>query len=587
MTRIRPIAPTNNIQHSEIYTTNTVKEYLSDNFYTKSEIDTQLTCALTFKGTVADMSELNAIVNPKVGDMYNVLDDGSGIPGCNYAWVADTNEWDKLGGSFDLTPYATKVWTMTEINNATTIDSTMVSEFFGQVSITNNVDYQFPKHVFVFATDYATGWNSPMDVVNKGYLDTRLTPVNNEIASINALYAPGGAIYNTFEAIDNSIQASTDPYTVTAPLNKTGTTLGIDIQILATDLYNNANFARKDMDQTISGAWTFVTDIGSSNTARFEVPVEFARGVDFGDSTVISRPPTGNDDITNKGYVDGAISTAISTKANTADVVNLTTNQTIAGTKTFSISPLIPTATTGDNSTKAASTAFVNAAVATGTTGIAHLDGVETFIGAKTFTATPFIPNTPISATHAVNKTYVDTIDTNAVHKNGSVAETITGVKTFSAAPIISSAPTADNNATTKKYVDDAIIAVTTPVASNTVAGKVKLSSAAQITNGQSIGLNASNAIVAKPNLPDYANAVRIPYTAGVTTWTATADGWISGILGIADNPAYAYIGNVIIGQSRTAENVTQGINAPISNGDILSFANLAESTLWFIPFKN
>ena len=40
-------------------------------------------------------------------------------------------------------------------------------------------------------------------------------------------------------------------------------------------------------------------------------------------------------------------------------VVHKTGNETIAGVKTFSSSPIIPTATTGDSSTKAANTAFV------------------------------------------------------------------------------------------------------------------------------------------------------------------------------------------------------------------------------------
>lgn len=43
--------------------------------------------------------------------------------------------------------------------------------------------------------------------------------------------------------------------------------------------------------------------------------------------------------------------------------VQITGNQTVAGVKTFSASPLVPTATQGDNSTKAASTAFVAAAM--------------------------------------------------------------------------------------------------------------------------------------------------------------------------------------------------------------------------------
>lgn len=47
-----------------------------------------------------------------------------------------------------------------------------------------------------------------------------------------------------------------------------------------------------------------------------------------------------------------------STVVNVTDVVSRVGNQTIAGVKTFSTSPVVPTPTTGDNSTKVATTAF-------------------------------------------------------------------------------------------------------------------------------------------------------------------------------------------------------------------------------------
>ena len=63
-----------------------------------------------------------------------------------------------------------------------------------------------------------------------------------------------------------------------------------------------------------------------------------------------SVPPTGSTQLTNKSYVDTKVS--------------LGGDQTVAGTKTFSSSPLIPTATAGDSSAKGASTAFVQNAIA-------------------------------------------------------------------------------------------------------------------------------------------------------------------------------------------------------------------------------
>lgn len=91
----------------------------------------------------------------------------------------------------------------------------------------------------------------------------------------------------------------------------------------------------------------------------------------------------------------------IATKANDADVVKLTGDQTVAGTKTFSTIPELPA-------------------------------------------------SNPTTANQASRKTYVDT----KVSLTGN--ETVAGIKTFSSFPISpSSAPTTDYQLANKKYVDD------------------------------------------------------------------------------------------------------------------------------------
>jgi len=91
-----------------------------------------------------------------------------------------------------------------------------------------------------------------------------------------------------------------------------------------------------------------------------------------------------------------------------------------------------------------------------------HLTEAETIAGVKTFSDSPIVP-TPTTDTQAstkkyvddkdgARKTYVDNLDALAVHL--AKAETVTGVKTFSASPIVP-APTSDTQASTKKYVDD------------------------------------------------------------------------------------------------------------------------------------
>lgn len=73
-------------------------------------------------------------------------------------------------------------------------------------------------------------------------------------------------------------------------------------------------------------------------------------------------------------------------------VVKLTGDQTIAGTKTFSSSPIMPTPTTGDSSTKGATTAFVTTAINALQSNAVLLSGNQTIAGTKTFSASPIVP---------------------------------------------------------------------------------------------------------------------------------------------------------------------------------------------------
>lgn len=69
---------------------------------------------------------------------------------------------------------------------------------------------------------------------------------------------------------------------------------------------------------------------------------------------------TTDNDAVNKSQLDSAQATLNSAITNLGNsVVKLTGDQTIAGTKTFNESPIVPTPATSDNSTKTANTAFV------------------------------------------------------------------------------------------------------------------------------------------------------------------------------------------------------------------------------------
>ena len=160
-----------------------------------------------------------------------------------------------------------------------------------------------------------------------------------------------------------------------------------------------------------------------------------------------------------------AASTAYVTRAITTEdgkVVHNTGNENVAGVKTFtngitlgssasldgtSGTVTVPTKAQTDNSTNAASTAYVRSAISAEDALVVHLAGAETITGNKTFgsgttttvsgsislgsnaTATTQASND--SSTKVATTAWVNDTNNNVVHKTGN--ETITGTKTFAA----------------------------------------------------------------------------------------------------------------------------------------------------------
>ena len=78
-------------------------------------------------------------------------------------------------------------------------------------------------------------------------------------------------------------------------------------------------------------------------------------------------------------------------------VVHDTGNETVAGVKTFSSSPIAPTPTSGDSSTKVATTEFVTDAIGDLSSNAVKTYGDQTIGGTKTFTTSPLIPTPAVS----------------------------------------------------------------------------------------------------------------------------------------------------------------------------------------------
>lgn len=98
--------------------------------YTKKEVDNKIADAVgsvyKMKGSVDDVAALTALTGVVIGDVYNVvaagtLNEEAFEAGSNFVAIkagagTQTEMWDKLGGTIDLSAYATKTAVTSEIN---------------------------------------------------------------------------------------------------------------------------------------------------------------------------------------------------------------------------------------------------------------------------------------------------------------------------------------------------------------------------------------------------------------------------------------------------------------------------------------
>lgn len=69
-------------------------------------ISQSLAAAFKFKGVVATLADLEAIVDPDNGDVYQVTNPGTGKTNAEYAYTGASTGWVELGTEVDLSVYA-------------------------------------------------------------------------------------------------------------------------------------------------------------------------------------------------------------------------------------------------------------------------------------------------------------------------------------------------------------------------------------------------------------------------------------------------------------------------------------------------
>ena len=111
--------------------------------WTSEQIENKLSSLYSFKGSVQTYGDLLLVQSPNVGDTYNVITgnnpevDESSWPsfssGTNFAW--DGDEWDSLGGSFDLSGYYKKTETDALLNTKAPVSHSHDDKYYSKSEV--------------------------------------------------------------------------------------------------------------------------------------------------------------------------------------------------------------------------------------------------------------------------------------------------------------------------------------------------------------------------------------------------------------------------------------------------------------------
>lgn len=171
--------------------------------YTKEEVDNKVASVYKAKGSVDDASALTALTGVVIGDVYNVVAAGTlngeaFEAGSNFVAIKagagnQIGMWDKLGGTIDLSAYATKTTVTSEISTKIgTLDKTdtaVAGQVVSAVSETNGI-ITVSRRALVAGDipTLATSKISGLDTALDGKVPTTRT-VNSKPLSANVVLA--------------------------------------------------------------------------------------------------------------------------------------------------------------------------------------------------------------------------------------------------------------------------------------------------------------------------------------------------------------------------------------------------------------
>lgn len=283
--------------------------------YVDDAISTAAVAVMHYKGTVADATALAAVVDPVVGDVYNLASDGSnwaysataptaGTEGVDFITVTD-GYWDKLGSTLDTSVFATLAG-----DNVFTGDNTFseTTTFSQDIDVTGDVG----------AATLTISGNGTVG----GTLDVTGDLSADDISGVSITTSGNGSI---------------------------GGTLGVTGATTLSD------------SLTVSGATTLSSTLGVTGASTFTGAITANGDADFNDDVTIDGGATGEGN--GKTFQIGQY-----VETTYSGPVNFDGAADFDGAVDLGSAAVAATQSAGDNSTKVATTAYVDSAITAGLT---------------------------------------------------------------------------------------------------------------------------------------------------------------------------------------------------------------------------
>ncbi len=155
--------------------------------YTKAEVDSAINNASSkvyrYKGSLANLAAIQAVQSPVIGDVYNAEDTGK-----NYAW--DGTAWDDLGGSIDLSSYATTSYVDGKVTDLTGLINGKVAQDAYNTKIST-----IEGRIGANESAITTLQGDVEDRVLQSDYDTKMTQLDSAIAGKAAKVTQAGGTY--------------------------------------------------------------------------------------------------------------------------------------------------------------------------------------------------------------------------------------------------------------------------------------------------------------------------------------------------------------------------------------------------------